>query len=193
MEAVARNAILGRKRLSASSGEADEVTLEIEGQHVKCTRLSKVLYPAASFTKADVIDYYVRAAPCLLPHFKNRPVTLKRYPDGVTGEPFWEKDAPSFTPEWVETFPVPRRAGGPDIHYILIQNTATLAWAANAAALELHPFLHHVPAIESPTSIVFDLDPGEGADIRKCIEVAFEIKAVLDHLGLKLFPKVSGS
>jgi bifunctional non-homologous end joining protein LigD len=193
MEVVARKAVVSRKSSSAASGATDEVALEIEGQRVNCTRLSKVLYPAAKFTKADVIDYYVRIAPYLLPHFKNRPVTLKRYPDGVVGESFWEKDAPSFTPEWVETFPVPRRAGGPDINYILIQNTATLAWAANAAALELHPFLHRVPEITSPTSVVFDLDPGEGADIRQCIEVALEIKIVTEHLGLKLFPKVSGS
>jgi bifunctional non-homologous end joining protein LigD len=193
MEVVAWKASVGRKRSSAPSGDTDEVTLEIEGQRVKCTRLSKVLYPAARFTKADVIDYYVRIAPYLLPHLQNRPVTLKRYPDGVVGESFWEKDAPSFTPEWVETFPVPRRAGGPDINYILIQNAATLAWLANAAALELHPFLHRVPNIASPTSVVFDLDPGEGADIRKCIEVALEIKTVIEHLGLRLFPKVSGS
>lgn len=152
-----------------------------------------MLYPAANFTKGEVVEYYTRIAPYILPHLKDRPVTLKRYPDGVTGEAYWEKDVPSFAPDWIETFPVPRRAGGPDIRYILIQNTATLAWAANAAALELHPFLHRAPAIESPTSIVFDLDPGEGADLRKCIEVAFEIKAVLDHLGLKVFPKVSGS
>lgn len=90
-------------------------------------------------------------------------------------------------------FPVPRRAGGPAIHYLLIQNAATLAWAANAAALELHPFLHRVPKIGSPTSIVFDLDPGAGADIRQCIRVALLIKEVIEHLGLKLFPKVSGS
>jgi hypothetical protein len=136
-----------------------------------------MLYPATKFTKAEVIEYYLRVAPFILPHLKGRPVTLKRYPDGVTREAYWEKDAPSFTPEWVETFPVPRRAGGPDISYILVQNTATLAWAANAAALELHPYLHRAPEIENPTSIVFDLDPGEGADLRRYIQVAFEIKA----------------
>ncbi|MBV9498192.1 MAG: hypothetical protein JO138_02350, partial [Acidobacteriaceae bacterium] len=131
---MARKRTTGPASSRVNSDRADEVTLEIEGQHVKCTRLSKVLYPAARFTKADVIDYYVRVAPFILPHLKDRPVTLKRYPDGVTGEAYWEKDAPSFTPEWIQTFPVHRRAGGPDINYILIQNTATLAWAANAAA-----------------------------------------------------------
>jgi hypothetical protein len=125
----------------AAPNHADELTLDIEGQAVKCTRLGKVLYPAAKFTKGEVIEYYIRVAPYILPHLKDRPVTLKRYPDGVTGETYWEKDVPSFAPDWIETFPVPRRAGGPDIRYILIQNTATLAWASNAAALELHPFL----------------------------------------------------
>jgi bifunctional non-homologous end joining protein LigD len=183
----------GRQPSSAPSSGNDEIVLDIEGHHVKCTRLSKVLYPEARTTKADLIDYYGRVAPFILPHLKDRPVTLKRYPDGVTGEAFWEKDAPSFTPEWIERYPVPRRAGGPEIQYILVQNTATLVWLANAATLELHPFLHRAPEITSPTSIVFDLDPGEGTDLLHCIEVAFEIRAVLDRLGLKLFPKVSGS
>ena len=109
------------------------------------------------------------------------------------GEAYWDKDAPSFTPDWVQTFAVPRRTGGPDINYVLIQGAATLVWTANAAALELHPFLHRTPEITTPTSIVFDLDPGTGADILQCIEVAFLLKKVIAQLGLKLFPKVSGS
>src|SRR5204863_7926121 len=113
----------------------------------------KVLYPAAKFSKADVVDYYRSVAPFLLPHFRNRPVTLKRYPDGVHGDAFYEKDAPGFTPDRVKTFPVPRREGGPDINYILINNVATLTWAANMAALQLHPFLHRVPKIENPTHV----------------------------------------
>ena len=192
-ESVTSRSTRARTGSEASSNNADEVTLEIEGRAVKCTRLSKVLYPASKFTKAEVIEYYVRIAPYILPHLKDRPVTLKRYPDGVTSEAYWEKDAPSFTPEWVETFPVPRHAGGPAINYVLIQNTATLASAANSAALELHPFLHRAPNIGSPTSIVFDLDPGEGANIQQCIRVAFELRTTLEHLSLKLFPKVSGS
>ena len=176
-----------------TTDSTDKVTLEIEGQQVTCTNLTKTLYPQTRFTKAEVIDYYVRVAPFILPHLRDRPVTLKRYPDGVTGEAYWEKDAPSFTPEWVETFPVPRRSDGPDINYILIQNTATLVWAANAAALELHPFLHRVPDIEQPTSIVFDLDPGEGAALTECITIALLIKDVMEELRLTIFAKVSGS
>src|SRR5205814_10018097 len=125
----------------------------------------KVLYPAGKFTKADVLSYYERVAQFLLPHFRNRPVTLKRYPNGMFGEAFYEKDAPGFTPRWVKTFPVPRREGGPDINYILINDVLTLTWAANMAALELHPFLHRVPRIEPPTNIVLDLDPGKKTNI----------------------------
>jgi bifunctional non-homologous end joining protein LigD len=157
-EGMPRKGARGRYGSSTQSSGNDELVLEIEGHQVKCTRLNKVLYPQTRTTKADVIDYYVRIAPFILPHLKNRPVTLKRYPDGVTGQAFWEKDAPSFTPQWVNTYPVPRRAGGPDIQYTLVENTATLAWLANAATLELHPFLHRAPKMESPTSIVFDLD-----------------------------------
>ena len=153
----------------------------------------KILYPAGKFRKADVVDYYRKVARFLLPHFKNRPVTLKRYPDGVHGEAFYEKDAPGFTPEWVKTFPVPRREGGPDINYILINDMATLMWAANMAALELHPFLHRVPKIENPTHVVFDLDPGEGTDIFDCARVAFLLRDVLKRLRLKSFAQVSGS
>ena len=132
----------------------------------------KILCPAAKFTKADVVDYCRKVAQFLLPHFRNRPVTLKRYPDGVHGEAFYEKDAPGFTPEWVKTFPVPRREGGPDINYILINDRRTLMWAASMDALELHPFLHRVPHVGRPTCLVFDLDPGEDANVLKCAEVA---------------------
>src|SRR5438477_2720443 len=153
----------------------------------------KFFYPTGKFTKADVVRYYRHVSAFLLPHFRNRPVTLKRYPDGVFGEAFYEKNAPGFTPEWVKTFPVPRREGGPDIRYILINDVKTLTWAANIAALELHPFLHRVPRIERPTNIVFDLDPGEETNILQCAEVAFLLRDVLMKLRLKSFAKVSGS
>src|SRR5438874_5598813 len=166
---------------------------KIGSRRLSISNPDKVFYNAGKFTKLDVVNYYLRVAPFLLPHFHARPVTLKRYPDGVHGEPFYEKDAPSFTPGWVKTFPVPRREGGPDINYILINDAATLAWAANIAALELHPFLHRVPRIDRPTQVVFDLDPGEGVRLGECIEVVFLLRDVLTKLRLKSFPKVSGS
>ena len=162
-------------------------------ERLQISNPDKVLYPAGKFTKADVLSYYERVAPFLLPHFRNRPVTLKRYPNGVFGEAFYEKDAPGFTPRWIKTFPVPRREGGPDINYILINDVRTLKWAANMAALELHPFLHRVPRIERPTHVVFDLDPGEETNILQCAEVAFLLRDVLMELRLKSFAKVSGS
>jgi bifunctional non-homologous end joining protein LigD len=168
--------------------------ISIEGRHLALSNLEKLLYPGGRFTKAKVIDYYVRIADYLLPHLKDRPVTLKRFPEGVYGQFFYEKDAPAFTPEWVKTFPVPRREKkGPDIRYILINDLPTLVWLANLANLEIHPFLHRVPKIDRPTSIVFDCDPGEGADILDCARVAFMLKVVLDELGLESFAKVSGS
>ena len=178
--------------MAAKSRKAQQ-HLSIQGRDVSVSNLEKVLYPEIGFTKGQVIDYYIRVSDYLLPHFKSRPVTLKRYPDGVRGQFFYEKDEPSFAPDWIETFAVPRRAGGPDICYILINNLATLVWCANAASLELHPFLHCVPALDQPTSVVFDLDPGEGADLVTCAEVAFLLKDVLSGLNLQSFPKVSGS
>lgn len=160
---------------------------------IEITNTDKVLYSGGRFTKAQVIDYYRRIAPVLLPHFRNRPVTLKRFPDGVHGDFFYEKDAPTFTPKWIKTFPVPRHEGGPPINYILINDVETLVWCANIAAVELHPFLHRVPKIETPTAVVFDLDPGEGVDLLGCAEVALLLRELLAPLRLKCFAKVSGS
>jgi bifunctional non-homologous end joining protein LigD len=172
---------------------AEAGSLKIGNRRLSISNPDKVFYNGGKFTKLDVINYYLAVAPWLLPHFRGRPVTLKRYPNGIHGEVFYEKDAPSFTPEWVMTFPVPRREGGPDINYILINDRATLAWAANIAALELHPFLHRAPHLDRPTHVVFDLDPGEGAGLAECIEVVFLLRDVLTKLRLQSFPKVSGS
>ena len=167
--------------------------IRVDGKTLSVSNLEKALYPKAGFTKGQVIEYYARVSGYLLPHLKDRPVTMKRYPDGVRGKFFYEKDAPRYTPDWVRTFPVPRRGGGRPIRYILINDRATLVWCANLANLEIHPFLHRVPHIDRPSYAVFDLDPGEGSDILNCSEVAFLLKEVLDHLKLKSFAKVSGS
>jgi len=175
------------------SAAPSEETLRI-GQHtIRLTNPDKVLYPGAGFTKRQVIDYYIAVARYLLPHLHDRPVTLKRYPNGTSGHFFYEKDAPTFTPAWVKTFPVPRRAGGPDINYIVINDVATLAWCATVANLEIHPFLHRVPRIDQPTGVVFDLDPGEGTDVLACAHVALLLRQALSNRGLQAFPKVSGS
>jgi bifunctional non-homologous end joining protein LigD len=168
--------------------------LEVNDRKVPVSNLDKILYPSG-FTKGQVINYYIHVADYLLPHFEGRPVTLKRYPNGVEAKHFYEKDAPKFTPEWVHRFPVPRRAPAsrPDICYVVIDDLPALVWCANLASIELHPFLHRVPKLDQPTAIVFDLDPGEGADVLKCGEVAFLLRAKLEANGLQSWPKVSGS
>ena len=168
--------------------------LTVNGRKIPVTNLDKVLYPAAHFTKGQVIDYYIRVADFILPQLRDRPVTLKRFPDGVRGEFFYEKDAPKFTPDWIRTFPVPRRGRShTDINYIVIDDLPTLVWLANLANLEIHPFLHRVPHLDRPTAIVFDFDPGEGANVLDCARVAFLVRDLLAELNLKSFPKVSGS
>ncbi len=160
---------------------------------VEFSNLDKLMYLQTGFTKAQVLDYYRRASRHILPHLKDRPITLKRFPDGVEGEYFYEKNAPSFTPKWVETFPIGSRSGKSHINYILINDLSTLLWSANMANLEIHTFLARAPRIDSPTMVVFDLDPGEGADILKSCEVAFLVKELLGRLNLTCLPKVSGS
>lgn len=166
--------------------------LDIEGRKVAVSNPDKPMYPSG-FTKGQVIDYYIRAADYLLPHIHGRPITLNRFPDGINGAHFYEKEAPKFTPAWVERFAVPRRAGGKEIHYVLLNDLASLVWAANLANLEIHPFLAAAPDIERPLSVVFDLDPGPGTDVLTCVEVAFLLKAKLAERGLESFAKASGS
>jgi bifunctional non-homologous end joining protein LigD len=165
---------------------------ELDTLNIQISNPTKALYPSG-YTKAQIIDYYLQVSPSILPHLRDRPVTMKRYPDGVRSEFFYEKNALTFTPAWVQTFTLVRKSGG-QIRYILLNDARTLAWAANLANLEIHPFLHQVPELHRPTSIVFDLDPGEGADVLTCAQVALWLKEVLDQqLGLHACAKVSGS
>jgi bifunctional non-homologous end joining protein LigD len=166
-------------------------TLDIQGTKVNVTNLEKVLYPKAGFTKAQVIDYCVRISPVLLPYLKARPITLKRYPDGVDGFFFYEKKAPAHRPEWIQTFEVPKSDGV--INYCIIDSLPALVWAANLADLELHTFLHTAPRIERPNWIAFDLDPGPPANIIECCKVGLWVRDIFKSLGLESFAKTSGS
>jgi len=167
--------------------------VEIDGHRLKLSNLDKVLYPKAGFTKAQVIDYYVRIAPVLLPHIQDRPMTLKRYPNGVEGEHFYEKRCPPYRPKFVQTAPVWSHGRGANIDFCLFNDLPTLVWAANLADLELHPYLHLKDALDRPTMLVFDLDPGPPADIVACCRVGLEIRALFDGLGLVSMAKTSGS
>lgn len=166
--------------------------LDVEGTEVEVSNLDKVLYPKTGFTKGAVIDYYIRIAPLLLPHLKDRPITLKRYPDGVEGFFFYEKRCPIHRPKWVKTTKV-TRAEGDDINYCVLDELPALVWAANLADLELHTFLHKAPAMRRPTALVFDLDPGAPADMVQCCQVALWLKTIFDALGVETFAKTSGS
>lgn len=168
-------------------------TIEVQGRHLKLSNLEKVLYPATGFTKKDVIDYYARIAPALLPHLTGRALTRKRYPDGVDGEPFFEKNAPMHKPDWVKTAPIWSGHGGRTLHYILADDMATLIWLANLAALELHPSLALAKDIKCPTVMAFDLDPGPPANIVQCCQVAIWLREIFEHLALQSFAKTSGS
>jgi bifunctional non-homologous end joining protein LigD len=145
------------------------------------------MYPAVGFTKGQVIDYYTRIAPYVLPHLRDRPLTLKRYPNGVEGGYFYEKNCPSHAPEWV------RREQVDKIPYCVCDDLPTLVWLANLADLELHPSLSKVDDIDRPTVMAFDLDPGAPAGLAECCEVAFLLRDALAQIGLESFAKTSGS
>jgi len=167
--------------------EGKAVEIEVEGRTLRLTNLGKVLYPRAGFAKAEVIDFYARMGPTVLPHLRGRPLTLKRYPEGVEAEYFYEKQSPSHRPDWVRT----RQIG--DINFTLAEDLPTLVWLANLADLELHTSLAMAEAIERPTMMVFDLDPGAPAALPECCEVGLKLREIFDALGLQSFAKTSGS
>jgi bifunctional non-homologous end joining protein LigD len=171
------------------AGKAVEV--DVEGRRLRLTNLDKVLYPATGFTKGQVIDYYTRAAPYVLPHLRGRALTLKRYPNGVDGGHFYEKQRPSHAPDWVRSVPIV--AGGRTIDFVVCDDLPTLVWLANLADLELHPSLSLVEDVDRPTVVAFDLDPGAPAGLEQCCTVALLLREVLGALGLQCFPKASGS
>jgi len=167
--------------------------VDVEGRHLSLSNLDKVLYPATGFTKGQVIDYYARIGPALLPHLAGRPVTMKRYPDGVDSEYFYEKNAPKHRPDWVQTAPIWSRHNRRHINYLLVNDLPTLTWLANLASLEIHPSLALAKDIECPTMLVFDLDPGPPANIVQCAQVGIWLRDIFSKFDLESFPKTSGS
>jgi bifunctional non-homologous end joining protein LigD len=170
---------------------ARRVSVEVEGRELSLSNLDKVMFPSVGFTKGQVIDYYTRIAPALLPHLRDRPLTLKRYPNGVEGGHFYEKQCPSHRPDWVRSEPVV--LSSKTIDFCICDDLQTLVWLANLADLELHPSLSKAPDAERPTLMAFDLDPGPGSGLAECCEVALILRQALGHLGLECFAKTSGS
>jgi bifunctional non-homologous end joining protein LigD len=166
----------------------------VNGRTVPVSNLEKVLYPEASFTKADVIDYYIRVSEYLMPHLRNRPLTMKRYPDGVDHPFFYEKRCPSHRPPWVKTASVWSERKSEEIKFCVLNDLATLVWVANLADLELHTSLARHPRVDRPDFLVFDLDPGPPADILDCCQVALWLRELLEEINqLRCFVKSTGS
>ncbi|HET6908443.1 MAG TPA: non-homologous end-joining DNA ligase [Mycobacteriales bacterium] len=181
------------------SADSAKVAVEVDGQTLTLSNLDKVLYPETGFTKGEVIDYYTRVAPVLLPHLRGRALTFKRYPDGVDAQFFFAKNIPQGTPQWVRRAKLPSPGSSKNrdtVIYPVADDLATLVWAANLAALELHVPMWRIDANnrpQHPDLLVFDLDPGPPATIVECCEVAQRVRDVMDEDGLQGYPKTSGS
>jgi bifunctional non-homologous end joining protein LigD len=172
------------------------VEVEVEGRQLKLSNLDKLFYPKTGFTKGHVIDYYTRVAPALLPHLRGRPLTMKRYPDGVDGKFFYEKECPSHRPKWVHTKRITARGSTKNrtsVNHCVLDDLPSLVWAANLADLELHTSLSLADDMAHPTTVAFDLDPGPGTTIVECGRVAFWLREIFDELSLESFAKTSGS
>ncbi|MBW3573379.1 MAG: non-homologous end-joining DNA ligase [Actinobacteria bacterium] len=168
-----------------------QAVIEVEGRALTVSNLDKVLYPAAGFTKSEVLDYYARVAPVLLPHLRDRALTLRRFPNGVDGKSFYEKNCPRHRPDWVGVHRVHGEEG--TIDFCRIDSLAALTWVANLAALELHTSMARGVDPDTPTMVVFDLDPGAPAAVLECADVALWIRDVLADVGLTCLAKTSGS
>jgi len=180
-------------------------TIKIQGKSLELSNLDKILWPKLKISKGEMIEYYISIAPYILPHLKNRPLSMKRFPDGVAGEFFFEKNAPKFTPKWVKTIPVKSEDGKPARHasqlagvagritnYILVNNLPTLIWVANLACIEFHTWLSATPKLNHPGTVLFDLDPTEKGTFKDAAEAALLIKKILEDLGILSFAKTSG-
>ncbi|MBU1671791.1 MAG: non-homologous end-joining DNA ligase [Actinobacteria bacterium] len=164
----------------------------VDGHTIELSNLDKVLYPEVGFTKGQVVDYYSRVAPAILPHLKDHPLTMKRYPDGVEGEYFYEKECPFFHPDWVDTATMESRNVRGSVNFCVLNGPAPLVWVANLASLELHVLLSKRQDLGRPTAVAFDLDPGEGSDIMTACRAALKLKDLLEEMGLRSFAKCSG-
>jgi bifunctional non-homologous end joining protein LigD len=172
------------------AGAEPATTVEVEGRRLRLTNLDKVLYPTTGFTKGQVIDYYARIGPVMLPHLHDRPVTMVRLPDGIAGERFFEKRCPGHRPQWLDTVALDADS---DIAACSLESVPALVWTANLAALELHTPQARAAEPWLPSAIVFDLDPGPGCDLGDCARVALELHGLLDQLGMRAVAKTSGS
>jgi bifunctional non-homologous end joining protein LigD len=174
---------------------AGDSLIEVEGRELKLTNLDKVLYPKAGFTKGEVVDYYAKVAPAIVPHLKGRALTLRRFPEGVddTDAAFFEKRCPKHRPDWVKTAPVEAGPHAGIIDFCVCEDLPTLVWMAQLAAIELHPSLSLATEPDRPNVLAFDLDPGPPANVLDCCRVGLRLREMFGHFGVESFPKTSGS
>lgn len=168
-------------------------TVSIEGRSFALSRLDKVLWPQDGYTKGELINYYVEVAPYIIPHLQGRPMVFTRYPDGIEKQSFYQKNAPPSLPEWIKTYPYYSPDSQRDINFILVEESATLAWLANQACIEMHPWLSCTDSVDYPDFVVFDLDPSPGNSFEQVRTIALLTRRVLNELGLRSYIKTSGA
>jgi bifunctional non-homologous end joining protein LigD len=171
----------------------EHTELDIAGRRLQIRNLDRVVFPRTGTTKAELLDYYVRVGDVMLPHLRDRLLHMHRYPEGVEGPRFWQKQCPEHRPPWVSTTPVYSRDKRANIDYCVIEDLAGLLWAVNVGSIELHTSLHTRDDLHRPTALAFDLDPGEGVDVVGCAEVALWLRDLLAGIGLCALAKTSGS
>lgn len=171
----------------------NKTVIDIAGTQLKLSNLEKVFYPKSGFNKKQMIDYYIRISPFLLPHLAGRPLTLKRYPHGTDGKFFYQKECPDSRPEWLSTTPIWSESNNKHTCYCVVDNLSALVWTANMAAIELHTSLSSSEDIDVPTMLVFDLDPGWPATIVECAQIALLLRELFTNANLQSYPKTSGS
>lgn len=165
----------------------------IASREFALSNLDKVLWPEDGYTKGELINYYVQVAPYLLPHLRGRPLVLTRFPNGIHSKSFYQKNAPDYLPDWIRTFVWYSVDSQRDINFIVAEEPADMAWLANQACIEMHPWLSSVPNVEYPDFVVIDLDPSPGSRYQDVVDIALVVKELLDNLGLRSYPKTSGS
>lgn len=164
----------------------------LEKHKLRLTNLSKMLWPEDNITKADFIKYYTEISEAILPHLKNRPMVFTRYPDGIYGKAFYQKNVPEYAPNWVKTVNIISEEGN-TTEYMIINDKESLIWTANQASIELHPWLSSISTLDNPDFAIFDLDPMENTDFEDARKVALALKKLFDREGLLSYPKTSGS
>jgi len=165
----------------------------IQGRELTLTNLGRALWPEDGLTKGDLIQYLIQMAPLILPHLRDRPLVLTRYPSGIHGDSFYQKNTPQTAPGWLNTFAYAGPRSERTVNYVLCDHPAVLAWLGNQAAVEIHPWFSRTQDVEHPDIAVFDLDPVEPAGFDDCREVALVVREALSSFGLQAWPKTSGA